>query len=61
MFTTDNTEGQFTTNELATLNAAAAIITARNPDMLEYSVKDAITNAWIGDQTAEELADATGF
>ena len=60
MFTTDNTEG-FNAAELATLNRAAEIIAQRNPEMTADSIHDAINNAWVGGQTAEELADATGF
>lgn len=60
MFTTENTEG-FTGSDIATLNTAADIIAARNPDMTEDGVSDAINNAWVGGQTAEELANATGL
>lgn len=59
-FTIDNTEG-FTTAELNILNDALAILIARNPDAEEYTLSDAVNNAWVGGQTAEQLADATGF
>ena len=60
LFTTDNTDG-FDATDLVILNDAATIIEARNPSIREYSIVDAITNAWVGDQTAEELAAATGL
>lgn len=59
-FTIDNTEG-FTNAELNILNDALAILKVRNPDVEEYILSDAVNNAWVGGQTAEQLADATGF
>lgn len=60
MFTTDNTDG-FTADQIETMNEALAILVARNPDAREYSLTDAINNAWVGGQTATSLAAATRF
>jgi hypothetical protein len=60
MFTADNTEG-FTAAELVILNDALKILIARNPDAQEYSLSDAINNAWVGGETADKLANSTGF
>ncbi|WP_156428093.1 hypothetical protein [Novosphingobium sp. FSW06-99] len=63
-FTDSNTEG-FSETELAVLNGAFDIVAARTEletmdDDLRYqfeqSICDAINNAWIGGQTAEQLA-----
>jgi hypothetical protein len=61
MFTNDNTDGQFSEIELQALNEASTIIADRNPELRDYSIRDALTNAWTGSQTAVQLADATGF
>jgi hypothetical protein len=54
MFTNDNTNGCYTTNELATLNEALAVRTARGE--IHDGASDAINNAW---QTGATVADLT--
>jgi hypothetical protein len=60
MFTDNNTEG-YSAAELVVLNDAFAIIAARNPGMDEANICDVINNAWVGGETAEQLANSTGF
>jgi len=55
-WTMDNTEG-FTQEDLDLINDAFEIISASHPGVDAYTIDDALNNAWLGQLSAEELAD----
>lgn len=59
-FTDSNTEG-FSEAELAVLNGAFDIVAAQHPGVDASNICDAINNAWVGGETAEQLAASVRF
>ena len=55
MWTMDNTEG-FTQDQLDLINEAYDLVAAKADDVDAKNIYDALNNAWIEQETAEELA-----
>ena len=54
-WTMDNTEG-FTEDQLDLINEAYDLVAAKADDVDAKNIYDALNNAWIEQETAEELA-----
>jgi hypothetical protein len=54
-FDLESTDG-FSQDQIDILNSAVRIIQKSHPGLDETTINDLVNNAWVGDESAEELA-----